>query len=205
MEPENRRDPAARDRTRQRRAQQVQRRRLALGVFVLALIVLIAALVIGLSGGSDDGVASSTTTEAGETTSTTLVAATYTADLTGAESVPALPTKATGSFTLTYDPEAEALTFVLDISGLTSPSVAAVYEGAPGTSGTAVLNLFPGPAKEGLFSGVLAEGTIEEAELTGSLVGGTIGDLIALIKAGDAYVSVGNVSHPVDAIRGQIK
>ena len=40
--------------------------------------------------------------------------------------------------------------------------------------------------------------------LTGSLEGGTLGDLIALIKDGKAYVSVGTTQTPVDRIRGQI-
>ncbi len=31
-----------------------------------------------------------------------------------------------------------------------------------------------------------------------------MGDLIALIKDGEAYVSVGTTDNPVDAIRGQI-
>ncbi len=51
---------------------------------------------------------------------------------------------------------------------------------------------------------MLAQGTIDEANFTGSLEGGTIGDLVALIKDGKAYVSVGTTANPVDAIRGQI-
>ncbi len=52
--------------------------------------------------------------------------------------------------------------------------------------------------------GVLAEGLILDEDLIGPLRGGTIADLITLIKSGNAYVSLGNKSHPVDAIRGQI-
>jgi hypothetical protein len=202
MEPEIHSDPAARERARRRRAQQVQRRRLVLGICVLGLIVLISALVVGLPRGSDTS--TTTVTETSGTTTTSLVAATYTADLTGAQSVPAVKTVATASLTLTYDPEVAALTFVLDINGLTDPSVSTIYEGTPGASGAAVLTLFAGPAKTGKFSGSLAEGTIKDADLTGPLQGKTVGDLIALIKAGNAYVSVGNTSHQ-EAIRGQIK
>ena len=64
--------------------------------------------------------------------------------------------------------------------------------------------MFAGPAEKADFSGVLAQGTIDETKLTGSLEGGTVGDLIALVKDGKAYVSVGTTAHPVDAIRGQI-
>ena len=126
------------------------------------------------------------------------------AELTGADSVPAVETDATGSFLMTYDPEAEELTYNLEVEALTAPSVATIYEGAEGDEGTAVYTLFAGPAEEGDYSGVLAQGTIDETSLTGSLEGGTLGDLIALIKDGKAYVSVGTTQTPVDRIRGQI-
>lgn len=203
MEPASR-DPLEREQARRRRAQQVQRRRLVLGIGVLGLIVLIAALAVALSGGSNttDG---TTSTEPGETTTSSLLAATYTADLTGDQSVPPVTTQATGTLTLNYNPDDSTLSFSLEIDGLTNPSVATVYEGAAGASGTAVLTLFAGPTKEGRYVGVLADGTIEDSDLTGSLAGETIAELITLIQAGNAYVSVGNTSHPVDAVRGQIE
>ena len=72
------------------------------------------------------------------------------------------------------------------------------------TRATAIYTFFAGPAEKADYSGVLAQGTIDEANFTGSLEGGTVGDLIALIKDGKAYVSVGTTANPVDAIRGQI-
>ena len=140
-----------------------------------------------------------------ETTTTTLAAASFSADLTGADSVPPVDTASTGTLTMDYDPTALVLSYSLTLDGLSNPSNAAIYEGAPGTSGTAVYVLFAGPTETGTgFRGELVSGTVEAGNLTGSLAGGTIGDLIALIEAGNAYVSVGNTSHPVDAIRGQI-
>jgi len=58
--------------------------------------------------------------------------------------------------------------------------------------------------EEGVFAVRRAEGTIAEQDLTGPLRDKTIADLIALLEDGGAYVSIGNKSHPVDAIRGQI-
>ena len=193
-------DPLAREQARRRRAQKVQRRRVVLGAFVV-LVVLIVVLAIGLSG--DGGTAVSTTST--ESTETSLAAATYAAELTGADSVPTVKTASTGTLTLTYDPDAATLTFVLDINGLTDTSVATIYEGTPGTSGTAVLTLFDGPTVTGVLRGELAAGSVEATSLTGTLTGATVGDLIALIEEGNAYVSVGNSSHPIDAIRGQIR
>lgn len=178
---------------------------MALGIVVLALLVLVLILVITCSG--DDGAVVTTTTD--DQTATTLVSGIYTAELTGAESVPPVETAAAATLTLTYDAETEKLSYELRItSPLTNPSVAAIYEGAPGSSGTAVYTLFAGPTKEGLYEGILAGGEPEDviidADLVGTLQGQTVADLIALIEEGQAYVSIGNESHPVDAIRGQI-
>ena len=202
MANDNRRELTPREIQRQRRKEQIQRRRLVAVLCLLGLLIIIIVLAVTTCGGSEDEV--TTTTTQGETTSTTLGAAEFQADLTGADSVPAVETDATGSFLMTYDPEAEELTYNLEVDALTAPSVATIYEGAEGDEGTAVYTLFAGPAEEGDYSGVLAQGTIDETSLTGSLEGGTLGDLIALIKDGKAYVSVGTTQTPVDRIRGQI-
>lgn len=203
MQPDRQDGLTDRERARQRRAEQIQRRRLALGISVLALLVLILILVISCPGG--DETASTTTTEPEDTTDETLLSATFTARLTGDEAVPKVQTIATGLLTLVYDADTEEFSYVIEVTeGITNPSVATIYEGTPGTSGTAVYMLFAGPTKDGMFQGVLAQGLVFGDDLIGPLRGGTIGDLIALIKDGNAYVSIGNTSHPVDAIRGQI-
>jgi hypothetical protein len=198
-------DPLARERARKRKVEQIRRRRIVLSVGLLGLIVLIVVLAVVFSGGSDTTTSTTKATGNGETT-TTLEAGTYTAELTGTNAVPPVVTESTGALTLTYDPTALTLKFSLTIDGLSKPGSAAIYEGAAGSSGTAVYVLFAGPAKtETSFKGELASGTVEAGKLTGSLADGTVGDLIALIQAGNAYVSAGNASHPVDAIRGPIK
>ncbi len=202
MQPEM--DPVAKERARrrQKRQEQIQRRRMALGIGVLALIVLIVALAIGLSGGDATPDTSSTTT-----TSLPLESASYSSDLTGDQSVPAVQTQASASFRMEYIPDSKELSWSLEITHvLTNPTLAAIYEGAPGTeNGESVYVLFVAePGEEGAKTGILAEGVIVEADLVGPLLGGTIADLIQLIKEGNAYVSIGNKSHPIDAIRGQI-
>lgn len=204
MQPEMDRDAVAREHARRRqiRAEQVQRRRMAVLIILLALIVLVVALVIGLSGGDN-------TTGTSSTTSSTAILESghYSAALSGAEAVPKVNTQATGEFVLTYDSEKKELSFSLDIThDLTKPTKVAIYQGEAGSSGSVVYNL---PitalnASDGVFSGTLSEGTISEADFTGPLAGKTIADLIRLIVEGNAYVSVGTPTHPVDAIRGQI-
>ena len=208
MHTEPPRDPLATERARRRRERQVQRRRVVFVVLVLLLIVLIVGLSLGLSGrgGSTSTTTTSTTAGPGGSSTTSNPAAeTFTADLAGASEVPAVSTSATGSITLSYDAAAKTLSYVLNISGLTSPSVARIYQGKTGSTGTAVLALFSGPAKAGVFSGELAHGSVKSSDLTGSLKGKTVADLVALIKASNAYVSVGTSSHSNGAIRGQLK
>jgi CHRD domain len=199
-------DPLMRERARRRRARQVQRRRVVVVVGVL-LLILIVVLVIVLSGGGKSTATTTTTAGTGGSTSTTVsaTAETFTADLTGAAEVPAVSTAATGSVTLDYDPAADTLSFTVNISQLTNPSTARIYQGKAGATGTAVLTLFSGPTKTGVFSGELNQGSVKDSDLTGSLRGKTIADLIALISASNAYVSVGTTSHPNGAIRGQLK
>jgi CHRD domain len=200
MRNDHRRELTPRELHRQRRKEQIQRRRLVAILCLLGLIVLIIVFAVTCNSGGTP----STTTRSSDTTSTTLGAATYKADLSGGSAVPAVDTTATGTFSMTYDPLSEELSFVLNIKGLGSPSVANIYKGAEGDSGTPVYTLFAGPAESGDYSGILAQGIIDEASLTGALEGGGLGDLIQLVKDGDAYVSVGTTDNPIDAIRGQI-
>ena len=129
MEPQDRTDPLARERARKRRAKQVQRRRLVAVACLLGLIILIVALIVGLSGDDETGTTSTTestettsTTEStettdGETTTTTgeITSTTFSAELTGDQSVPPLATEARATLTLGYDADAETLTYVLDV------------------------------------------------------------------------------------------
>lgn len=206
MQPDMDRDAAAREQARRRqlRAERVQRRRMALGIIVLGLIVLVIALVIGLSG--RDGTTASSSSSTSSTVA--LESANYSAQLTGADSVPKVNTQAAGEFTLQYDSTKKELSYGLDIThDLTKPDAAAIYQGTPGSSGTVVYTLpITAPnASTGVFTGTLCEGVVNEPDLVGPLQGKTIADLVKLIVDGNAYVSVGTPTHPVDAIRGQIK
>ncbi len=200
MQPDIDRQREAKARARRQHTAQVQRRRLVFFAGVVVLLVLIIVLAARSCGG-DDGSGASTT---GSTTAV-LPSAIYTADLTGADSVPAVTTQATAVLTLDYDSAAKEMAFTLELTyQISNASVATIGKGLPGEDGATVYTLFAGPAKEGNFDGILAQGTIAADDLTGPLQGGTIADLIALIEDGEAYVSIGNESHPIDAIRGPI-
>ena len=211
MQPDIDREQADRTRARRQRAAQIQRRRLVFLACVLVVVIVIV-IVAAKSCGGDDGAGTGTsTTEStgGSTTGSTTPTSgstTFTAELTGADSVPAVETEAAAKLTLDYDSEAKEMTFTLDVtSKISNPQVATICQGLPGEYGTTVCTIFGGPAKEGDFDGLLTEGTIIDSDLVGTLEGKTVADLVALIESGEAYVSIGNESHPVDAIRGPIE
>ena len=140
------------------------------------------------------------------TTATTLstVTTTFTAELSGAEVVPAVDTAATGSAAFTVDAASTRVHFVLKVSNLTDAIASRIHEGKPGTNGQGLVILFPGPTQSGLFTGVLAQGNFNASALIGSLAGKTIADFVALLASGQAYVNVGTTKNPKGEIRGQI-
>lgn len=115
----------------------------------------------------------------------------FQAHLTGDQQVPARETKANGQAHFTLNESATQLDFRITVSNIENVVGANVYIGAPGENGTLVATLFgpvaPGGGKK---TGVLATGTITEANLVGSLAGRPISDLITAMKAGNTYVSV---------------
>ena len=140
------------------------------------------------------------------TTATTLstVTTTFTAELSGAEVVPAVDTAATGSAAFTVDAASTRVHFVLKVSNLTDAIASRIHEGKPGTNGQGLVILFPGPTQSGLFTGVLAQGNFNASALIGSLAGKTIADFVTMLESGQAYVNVGTTKNPKGEIRGQI-
>lgn len=195
MREDRRRELTPRELYQQRRKEQIARRRLVAALVLLGLIILIIVLV-ATCGGKDE--TTTTTSSSGETTTTTLTASEFTADLVGDD------TEASGALTLTYDPETEALTYELMLDGVVAPTVANIYEKGDDGAGTVVYVLYADDTEEEEYTGRLAEGTIDEASLTGSLEGGSVADLIQLIRDGKAYVAVGTADTPTEAIKGDL-
>jgi hypothetical protein len=209
MQAERRHSRVTSSRRRRTRAEQVQNRRFVLTVCLLGLMLVVTATVSYSSrAAATPESAPSTSSESTNTTldpAAALTSGTYTAELKGSSSG-SVYGGPRALLTLEYDAAARTVSYKLQItSALANPSVAAVCQGVSGQSGATVFTLFPGPTVSGNFSGVLAEGSITEGDLVGPLEGGRLTDLILLIKTGEAYVTIGTPSQPVDAMRAQIK
>lgn len=189
--------------------------------FLLALSVMagltltVGLLLVGCGG--------STTTTTQATTSTTVAVTTTSTSssigpgsgaparilvpLTGAEVVPAVQSSAGGTLTLLLEAGPSGtfnISYELEVKDVVDATAAHIHLGPKGTEGPIVVPLFTGPAKTGSFSGLLAQGTITEKDLTGPMQGKTFQELAGAVLAGQTYVNVHTVKNPNGEIRGQI-
>jgi cytoskeletal protein RodZ len=161
---------------------------------------------------STDDTSTTEDTSSTESTSTTAASsgsvtpgATYTADMSGSEVVPAVTTEATGKATFKVDDTGTKVSFTLSVSKMTDVNASRVHVGAAGSNGSGVVVLLAGRYGEGLYTGPVASGVFDASLLIGPLKGKTIADFVAMIERGEAYLTVGSAKNPNGEIRGQIK
>lgn len=114
----------------------------------------------------------------------------FAARLTGDQVVPSVETPARGDARCQLSEDGQALVYKLDVSSLEAVTTAHIRLGRPGELGPAVATLYRGPAKEGSFTGTLAQGTLRAADLTGQLKEKSLADLLHEIETGNAYVDL---------------
>jgi hypothetical protein len=126
--------------------------------------------------------------------------------LSGDQSVPPVQTSATGKATIFIEagPTGFNISYEIDVTNIVDVTAAHIHLGAAGTNGPVIVPLFTGPQKSGSFTGVLAKGSITEADLTGPMKGKTFAELAAAVLGGQTYVNVHTVKNPNGEIRGQI-
>jgi hypothetical protein len=134
---------------------------------------------------------------------------TFQATLTGQQQSPAVDTSANGTATFTLSADGTTLSYTVSVVDTADITMAHIHIAAAGQNGPVATWLYPSQphaeTKPGKFTGVLATGTLTDASLVGPLQGKTIADLVADIKAGNAYVNVHTSAHPGGEIRGQIQ
>ena len=114
----------------------------------------------------------------------------------GSLEVPARATKAQGQAIFHLSKDGSSLDYKLIASNIENAFMAHIHLAAPGVNGPIVVWLYPsttpgaGPLGSGRHDGVLAEGTITEANLGGLLTGHPVSDLVEALDSGNAYVNV---------------
>lgn len=136
----------------------------------------------------------------------------YKAHLTGDQEVPSNPlappvvTNATGQINLKLSADGTELYYKLIVANIESVRFAHLHLAAAGANGQVVVTLTPHMMPT-LISpqGVIAEGVITAASLSGPLAGKTVADLVAAIEAGNVYTNVHSNKYPGGELRGQVE
>ncbi len=106
-------------------------------------------------------------------------------------------------------PDGESIDYKLIVANIENVLMAHIHLAPAGQNGGVVVWLYPdGPPPqliENRTQGVLAEGTITEDDLVGSLAGQDLDSLLDEIRDGNAYVNVHTTQNPGGEIRGQIR
>jgi hypothetical protein len=130
----------------------------------------------------------------------------YSIHLTGALEVPAVETRGQGQAIFQLSKDGQSLSYKLIVANIENVSMAHIHVGPPGVNGPVVVWLYPAaPPPQlipGRFEGVLAEGTITEADFVGELAGEPMSTLIDWLNTSNAYVNVHTSQHPPGEIRG---
>jgi roadblock/LC7 domain-containing protein len=131
----------------------------------------------------------------------------FTAKLSGANEVPSVTTPGSGVAIFQVSPDGKSIDYQLNLTNMNSVMAAHIHAGNLGVNGDPIAGLYnpamTGPAT-GPINGLLKKGTLTSADLSGSMAGKTISDLINVMKAGGAYVNVHTTDHQNGAVRGQI-
>ncbi|MBI2868262.1 MAG: CHRD domain-containing protein [Chloroflexi bacterium] len=129
----------------------------------------------------------------------------FTANLSGAEEVPAADTLARGQAIFQPSADGTELKYRLIVANIENVLQAHIHLGPAGVNGPVVAFLY-GPAPiPGRFSGVLAQGTITAGDLVGPLAGQPLSELLDAMAAGNTYANVHTTQFPGGEVRGQIR
>ena len=124
----------------------------------------------------------------------------FVAVLSGDQEVPPVDTDATGIAAFTVSDDGSSMDYVLVTNGLTDITASHIHLGAAGANGGVSVTLLGGNAEGITTDGLLATGTITDADVDSA----TLADLLADMAAGDTYVNVHTGAVPSGEIRGQI-
>jgi hypothetical protein len=139
----------------------------------------------------------------------------FMAQLSGTNEVPPRETNAFGGASFNLDKDGTVLSFRLKVANISNVTASHIHCAAAGVNGPVGVTLFVGTAGSGPFDGVLASGAIAAPDAGNSCGWGTLADVVAAMRSGNAYVNVhtndgvaptntGPGDFPGGEIRGQI-
>lgn len=128
------------------------------------------------------------------------------APLRGANENPPTDSRGAGTATFRLSDDGTSLEYRLIVANIANVTQSHIHIGPATGNGPVVVFLFGFVAGGVTENGVLAEGTITQANLIARPAigfGGTMAELVAAMRAGNAYVNVHTVAHPGGEIRAQ--
>jgi len=147
------------------------RGRLLLGLFVLGLAVVTAA-VAGVN-------------------------ANWSVHANGSQEVPPRDSQGQAQAIFHLAPDGQSIDYKLNTANIENVFMAHIHMAGPGVNGMIVVWLYPStavgvqaPLAGGRIQGVIAQGTITAQNLTGPLAGHPLSDLVQAMRTGNAYVNL---------------
>jgi hypothetical protein len=132
-------------------------------------------------------------------------AAQFTAIMSGSNEVPPVDTNATGYTSFRTAANNTVIKYKVNLTGIFNVTGAHVDFGKAGANGDMIVDLLTGSKKNSIKQGIAIRGNITSADLTGTLKGKTIAELISTMKNGDTYVNIHTPTQLNGEIRGQIE
>jgi hypothetical protein len=127
----------------------------------------------------------------------------YVAHLSGDHEVPPVESTAAGQVKFQLNHDGSSLYYKLIVANIENVRFAHIHLASEGNNGPVVVTLYPGPTLEKV-NGILAEGNIMSADLSGPLAGMSLSSLIDEINNSMTYVNVHTDQVPSGELRGQI-
>ncbi|HEU4720823.1 MAG TPA: CHRD domain-containing protein [Gemmatimonadaceae bacterium] len=130
------------------------------------------------------------------------------ATASGREEVPPNDSRGHGTATFKLSDDGTSLTYRLIVANLENVTQSHIHIAPEGANGPVVVFLFGFVAGGVTENGPLAEGTISQANLIARPAigfGGTMAELLAAMRSGNAYVNVHTVALPAGEVRGQVR
>ncbi|HEU0299335.1 MAG TPA: CHRD domain-containing protein [Longimicrobium sp.] len=131
----------------------------------------------------------------------------FVAAQSGGEEVPANTTKSRGHATFWLSEDGTELRYRLVVANIEGVTQAHIHLAQPGVNGPVVVFLYGFNAAGITTNGILAEGTIVQANLIPRPAigfGGTMTELVAAMRSGGAYVNTHTLAIPGGQVRGQV-